>query len=267
MRELERELRQTPEAGALRARIVVVGPGRVGRSVARAAAGVGLDVSVAGRRDAMVAAERAEVALLCVPDDAIAQVCEAIAAAVPPLRFVGHVSGATPLSVLEPARRRGAHTFCLHPLQTIPDGATSLVGSPCAITASGAEAQDLATALGERLGMRPFALADEQRTAYHAAASMASNFLVALQESAAGLLERAGIGDGRELLAPLVLQTAANWAEHGDAALTGPIARGDRTTVDRHLEAIEETHPDLLDLYRALAERTRELAGQPEVPA
>jgi predicted short-subunit dehydrogenase-like oxidoreductase (DUF2520 family) len=267
MRELERDRRQTLDAGAFGARIAVVGPGRVGRSLARAAADAGLDVSVAGRRDALVACERAEVALLCVPDEAISEACETVADAIPPLRFVGHVSGATPLAALDTARRRGAQTFCLHPLQTIPDGSTRLVGSPCAVTASGAEAHGMAAALGERLGMRPFPLADEQRTVYHAAASMASNFLVALQESAAALLERAGVEDGRELLAPLVLRTAANWAELGEEALTGPIARGDQTTVDRHLEAIEEAHPELVDLYRALAERTRELAGRPEIVA
>jgi predicted short-subunit dehydrogenase-like oxidoreductase (DUF2520 family) len=267
MRELERDRRHPPDAGALRAPIAVVGPGRVGRSLAHAAMDAGLDVSVAGRRDAMVACERAEVALLCVPDDAIADACESIAGAVPPLRFVGHVSGATPLGALDAVRRRGAHVFCMHPLQTVPDGVTSLVDSPCAITASDPQAREVATALGERLGMRPFPLTDEQRTAYHAAACMASNFLVALEESAAALLERAGVAEGRELLGPLVLRTAANWVELGDAALTGPIARGDLGTVEGHLDAIEDAHPELLDLYRALADRTQELAGRSEVTA
>jgi predicted short-subunit dehydrogenase-like oxidoreductase (DUF2520 family) len=266
MRELERDRSNTPGPGAFGAALAVVGPGRVGRSIARAATEAGLDVSVAGRRDAMAAFEDAQVALLCVPDDAIAEACETIAGAIPPLRFVGHVSGATPLAALEPARRRGAHTFCLHPLQTIPDGSTSLAGVPCAVSALDQEAVDLAADLAQRLGMRPFALADEQRTAYHAAASMASNFLVAIEESAAELLERAGVEDARALLGPLVLRTAANWAERGDAALTGPIARGDDGTVDRHLDAIEAAHPELLELYRVLAERTRAVA-QREVPA
>jgi predicted short-subunit dehydrogenase-like oxidoreductase (DUF2520 family) len=267
MRELERDRPNTPGAGALRAPFVVVGPGRVGRSIARGAMDAALEVSVAGRRDAVVTCERAEVALLCVPDSAIAEACETIAAAVPPLRFVGHVSGATPLSALDPARRRGAQTFCLHPLQTVPDGGASLVGAACAITASDPEARELALGLAERLGMRAFELGDEQRSAYHAAACMSSNFLVALEESAAALLERAGVTDGRELLAPLVLRTAANWAERGEAALTGPIARGDARTVERHLDAIEDAHPELLDLYKALADRTRELARRGEVMA
>ena len=89
--------------------------------------------------------------------------------------------------------------------------------------------------------MRPFEIPEERRAAYHAAASIASNFLVALEESAAGLLAEAGAPDARELLAPLVLRTAANWSERGAAALTGPIARGDEATVARHLEALRET--------------------------
>ncbi len=110
--------------------------------------------------------------------------------------------------------------------------------------------------------MRPFEVADADRAAYHAAASIASNFLVALEESAVELLEATGVADARELLAPLVLQTAANWSERGAEALTGPIARGDEATVGRHLAALRESAPDLLNLYEALAERTRAIAEE-----
>jgi predicted short-subunit dehydrogenase-like oxidoreductase (DUF2520 family) len=267
MRELERDPKPSSEAGVTHAPLALVGPGRVGRSLARAALDAGLEVELAGRRDAVAACERAEVALLCVPDGAIEDACEAIAAAVPPLRLVGHVSGATPLSALAPARRRGAEVFCLHPLQTVPDGDTSLAGAPCAVSASTLDAQGAVSALANRLGMRPFALAEEQRAVYHAAACMASNFLVALEESAAELFGRTGIEDARELLVPLVLRTAANWAERGDEALTGPIARGDEETVVRHLDSIAEASPRLVELYRVLADRTRDLARGPEVPA
>ncbi|HYX78769.1 MAG TPA: DUF2520 domain-containing protein, partial [Solirubrobacterales bacterium] len=71
------------------------------------------------------------------------------------------------------------------------------------------------------------------------------------------------IEDGRELLAPLVLRTAANWAERGAEALTGPIARGDEATVERHREALRKTAPELLHLYEALVERARELVRAP----
>ena len=111
--------------------------------------------------------------------------------------------------------------------------------------------------------MRPFEVPDERRAAYHAAAAIASNFLVALEESAADLLSAAGVGNGRELLAPLVLRTAANWSEHGGAALTGPIARGDEATVARHLAALRELAPELIPLYEALAERTRDARPGP----
>lgn len=256
MRELERDQHHT--GGAL-APLLVVGPGRVGRSLATAASRAGLECALAGREDAAIAAERAGAALLCVPDAAISDACETIAPAVPPLRFVGHTSGATGLEALTAAAARGASTFCLHPLQTIPDGETALDGAPCAVSGSDAEALEFARDLAEGLGMQPFTVPEEARAAYHAAACIASNFLVALEESAVELLSTAGVENGRELLAPLVLRSAANWSERGAAALTGPIARGDEATVERHLAAIAATRPELLDTYRALAERTREL--------
>ena len=90
---------------------------------------------------------------------------------------------------------------------------------------------------------------------------IASNFLVALQESAAELLEPRA---PRTLAScsPLVLRTAANWSERGADALTGPIARGDEETVERHLEALRERAPELVGLYEALADRTREIAAR-----
>jgi predicted short-subunit dehydrogenase-like oxidoreductase (DUF2520 family) len=118
---------------------------------------------------------------------------------------------------------------------------------------------EFARALAERLGMVAFEIADADRAVYHAAAAMASNFLIALEESASGLLGTL-TPDARELLTPLVLRTAANWSERGSAALTGPIARGDAATVERHLEALRERAPELLALYEALAERTRAIA-------
>lgn len=220
-------------------------------------------VALAGRDDALDLCRDSEIALLCVPDAAIPEACASLTAAVPPLRFVGHTSGATGLDALAAAAERGAEIFSLHPLQTVPEGSVSpLADAPCAVAGSSPDAIELARALAHRLGMKPFEVPDESRAAYHAAASIASNFLVALEESAAELLARAGIEDGHELLAPLVLRSAANWAEQGGAALTGPIARGDEATVQVHLEALRNTTPELIGLYEALAERTRELARQ-----
>jgi predicted short-subunit dehydrogenase-like oxidoreductase (DUF2520 family) len=264
MRELERE---TPDeagpdpGGPSLPPLAVVGAGRMGTSIARGARAAGLKAELAGRQDALEACRRSEVALLCVPDGAIAEAAELVAEAVPPLRFVGHVSGATTLNFLAPAAAAGARTFSLHPLQTVPEPESDLTGAPCAVAGSDPESLGVAIALAEALGMRPFRVPEELRSAYHAAASMASNFLVALEESAAELLERAGIAGARELLTPLVLTSAANWAERGPAALTGPIARGDEQTVEGHLHAIRDVAPELAALYEALAERTRELAA------
>ena len=111
--------------------------------------------------------------------------------------------------------------------------------------------------------MRPFEVPEESRAAYHAAAAIASNFLVALESSAVELLAAAGVADAdeaRELLTPLVLRTAANWAERGPEALTGPIARGDESTVESHRAAIAEIAPELGSLYETLVDRTRAIA-------
>jgi predicted short-subunit dehydrogenase-like oxidoreductase (DUF2520 family) len=116
--------------------------------------------------------------------------------------------------------------------------------------------------LAHALGMRPFAIADADRAAYHAGAAMASNFLIALEMAA----ERVG-GVDRELLAPLVRAAVETWVAEGDAALTGPIARGDEATVARHREAIAERAPDLLALYDVLAQETRAVAARAAVPA
>jgi predicted short-subunit dehydrogenase-like oxidoreductase (DUF2520 family) len=261
MRELERDSTATASGGLSRSSpLALIGPGRAGRAIAAAADLAGIAIETAGRNRALDVGRRAEIALLCVPDAAIADACAALAPAVPPLQFVGHVSGATTLDALRPARDRGAEVFSMHPLQTIPDGGAELAGSPCAIAGSSEGAVRLAEDLAARLGMRPFEVPEESRAAYHAAAAMASNLLVALEESAADLLARLGVEEARELLAPLVLRTAANWAELGEAALTGPIARGDEATVDRHLAALRETAPDLVPVYEALSARARSMA-------
>lgn len=241
----------------------MVGRGRVGGSLHAAAENAGIPVVLAAGHDAAGAAGGATAALLCVPDSAIGEVCAAVAGAAEVPRLVGHVSGAGTLAALEPAYAAGAATFSLHPLQTFPDASAPVEGTPAAVAGSDDEAAAFARTLAERLGMRPFDVPDEQRAAYHAAASMASNFLVALQEAAARLLARAGVQEHpRELLAPLVMRTAANWAERGPDALTGPIARGDRDTVERHREALAELAPELLEAYDALAAQAESIASE-----
>lgn len=243
----------------------IVGPGRVGRSLTQAASEAGIDVELLDRvalRAGPIGRER--TVLLAVPDGEIASACEAVLAVGGSPRAIGHLSGATGLSALTAARRAGIPVFSLHPLQTFADGWTTPAGVPCAITADDEACLASVRALATCLGMRPFELADEDRAVYHAAASIASNFLVCLEQEAAELLGEIGIADGRRLLGPLVERTLRNWSERGAEALTGPIARGDEATVARHLEALEERAPDLVPLYRVLAERTRALARAAE---
>jgi predicted short-subunit dehydrogenase-like oxidoreductase (DUF2520 family) len=258
MRELERDRDRNPRAPAA---LTIVGPGRVGRAFAEAAGTAGIEVTLLGRDSPGPGAAEAEALILCVPDAAIEPACRELAGGLGAIRFVGHTSGATGLDALSAASESGASVFSLHPLQTIRGHGSDLAGAFCAVSASEDAALDFAESLAVSLGMSPFSVSEQKRAAYHAAASIASNFLVALEESAAELLENAGVPEARRLLAPMVLRTAANWAEHGGAALTGPIARGDAATVARHLEALAETDPGLLDLYRAMAERTVALTG------
>jgi predicted short-subunit dehydrogenase-like oxidoreductase (DUF2520 family) len=107
------------------------------------------------------------------------------------------------------------------------------------------------------LGMQPFELADDDRAAYHAAASIASNFLVTIEDAAEVLLATAGLG--RQILLPLIRATFDNWEAEGAAALTGPVARGDVATVQRQRAAIESRAPELLEMFDALVARTRSI--------
>ena len=232
-------------------------------AIERAAARAGISTALAGREDHADVARSAEAVLLCVPDAAISGAAQVTAEADPAPRFIGHVSGAGGLDELAAAERAGIGIFSLHPLQTIPDRESELAGAPCAIAARSDESLEFARALAGDLEMVPFELSEDARNAYHAAASIASNFLVTLEESAVELLTRAGIPNGRSLLTPLVLRTAENWATMGGEALTGPIARGDEGTVTRHLDALARLDPDMLEAYRAIARRTRVLATRP----
>jgi predicted short-subunit dehydrogenase-like oxidoreductase (DUF2520 family) len=230
----------------------IVGGGRLGSALAPALRASGLTVlGPYGRGDPPDPA--ADVVLLCVPDAAIA----AAAGAIAPGPLVGHCSGATPLGVLAPHE-----AFGLHPLLAVPaHDPPPFTGAGCAIGGSTPRALAAARALAERLGMRPAVVADEDRAAYHAAASIAANFLVTLEGAAERLAATAGVD--RALLAPLVRGAVDSWAAQGaEAALTGPIARGDAVTVARQRTAIAARTPELLALFDALAAATTELAAR-----
>jgi predicted short-subunit dehydrogenase-like oxidoreductase (DUF2520 family) len=223
--------------------IAIVGDGRLGRALASA-------LQAPAPHGRGYAGAGADVVLLCVPDGEIATAAAAIA----PGPLVGHCSGATGLGALAPHE-----AFGLHPLMTVTRAGALFAGAGCAVAGTTPRALEFARRLGLSLGMRPFAIGDEDRVAYHAAASMASNFLVTLESAAARVAATAGVE--RELLVPLVRAAVEAWAVEGDASLTGPIARGDEGTVARHREAIGERAPELLALYDVMADATRAVAA------
>jgi len=238
-------------------RIAVVGAGRVGVPLAAALREAGFSVEgPLGRGETPAACD---AVVLCVPDAEIAAAAEAVAGAAP---LVGHTSGATALAALGPAN---AERFGLHPLQTFAFGPETFTGAGAAVAGSTPRALDFAASLARRLGMTPFEIDDEGRAAYHAAAALASNFLVTLQAAAESIAAGAGLepSEARALLVPLLRRTVDNLAELGpEAALTGPIARGDYATVAAQRAAVEEVAPHLLDLFDELVRHTHSLAAQ-----
>ena len=245
----QREMQRTdPTRGVLR--IAIVGSGRLGTAVAAALRGND-DFELTGplARDADAAGS--DAVLLCVPDREIA----AAAAAISRGPAVGHCSGATGLEPLAPHE-----SFSLHPLMTVTRSGASFAGATAAIDGSTNAAVALATTIAAALGMSPVRVLPEDRVAYHAAASIASNFLVTLEAAAERIAATAGLD--RAALAPLVRATVENWATLGpERALTGPVARGDEQTVERQRRAISERTPGLTPLFDALTAATRELAG------
>jgi predicted short-subunit dehydrogenase-like oxidoreductase (DUF2520 family) len=203
----------------------------------------------------------ADAIVLCVPDAEITAAAAAVADLAP---LVGHTSGATGLGALEPAHADGR--FGIHPLQTFtgsPADVERFRGCRCAVGGTSADALDAAHSIARSLGMEPFELRDEQRPAYHAAASIASNFLVALEAAAEEVAAGAGLdpAEARAALAPLVRATVDNWASLGpERALTGPVARGDELTVAAQREAVRATAPQLEELFDVMVERARALA-------
>ncbi|HEY5429005.1 MAG TPA: DUF2520 domain-containing protein [Solirubrobacteraceae bacterium] len=231
--------------------MAIVGDGRLGRALTDAFRASGAEVTGPLPRGA--APTGVDVVLVCVPDAEIASAAALIHPGVP----VGHCSGATGLDVLA-----GHQAFSLHPLMTVTHDAAGVRfdGAGAAVAGSTAETRALAHALARRLGMRPIEMDPTDRTAYHVAASIASNFLVTLEAAAERLALTAGMA--REDLLPLVRATVENWARLGpEQALTGPVARGDEETVARQRDAVSDRAPDLLPLFDALVDATRALVG------
>jgi predicted short-subunit dehydrogenase-like oxidoreductase (DUF2520 family) len=216
--------------------------------------------------DSAEAASLAECILITTGDDAIASVCEEIAlrGAVTAGKKVIHLSGAGGLDLLRAARRAGAHVACIHPLQSFAnvEGAIkSIPGSTFGITAD-AVIRDWSVRMVLDLGGNPFFITEEDKPLYHAAACLASNYLTTLMYTVEEIYLSLGMDQTEALNAfwPLVRGTMNNLETKGAVqALTGPIARGDAGTIEKHLTAIREKMPLLLPFYCIMGMQTVEL--------
>lgn len=284
-------------------RFAVIGAGRLGTSLALALNACGAQLTAytclteSGRARAqsylgVVAASSVSEVIttapewyfLSVPDAALADVAAelggllAARSALPrkavttPQFFVAHTSGVSSVELLRPCAEAGAGAVAFHPLQTFSDphrGSTRFVGAAAAITPlSDQHAAETAAAgfhVAEGLGMRPFLLEDHKRSLYHAAACIASNYLVTLEHFAERLFVESGMprDEAIALFLPLAQASLDNVAAQGPlAALTGPLSRGDVRTIADHLQALGRDAPDVLPLYRCLGTATLELVRQ-----
>ena len=270
-----------PAAGHVhpaRLNVGIVGAGRVGTALAIALGRAGhritaaSAVSDASRRrverflpgtpvrqpEEVVGA--ADLVLLTVPDDALPALVCGLASTNAPLagRLLAHASGRHGLGVLEPATQQGALPLALHPVMTFtgrPDDADRLVGICFGVTAP-AVLRPAAEVLVMEMGGEPVFIAEADRDLYHAALAGAANHLVTQVVQAEELLTKAGVGQPARMLGPLLSAALENALRLGDAALTGPVARGDADTVAGHVAALRTEAPEALPAYLALARLT-----------
>jgi predicted short-subunit dehydrogenase-like oxidoreductase (DUF2520 family) len=261
----------------------IVGAGRVGAVLGSALRSAGHPVSaVAGESEASRAraalllpgvpidkptavSRSCDLLLLTVPDDMLDNVVTMLAAsgAIRPGQLVAHTSGRHGLAVLEPARAAGAEVLALHPAMTFTGTDVDLDRLPgCAfgVTAESPRAVATATALVDALGGRLVWVPEDKRTLYHAGLAHGANHLVTLVTQAMDLLRESGAVDPAATLRPLLGAALDNALTMGDAALTGPIVRGDVETVRAHVEEIVRTAPGTLPSYVALARATANTA-------
>ena len=235
----------------MQADIVIVGPGRLGRSAAKILTEKGHAFLLVGRGEPI---PQAPITWLTVPDREIANT----AARVPKGGVVLHASGAHTTTPLH----GHTHVGSLHPLMTFPGPEMGLPQTdtiPAAV-AGDKPAIDAACALAEKLGFTPFAVPGD-RALYHASAVIAGNFASLLLVEAGKVLAAAGVSENesRHVLLPLATASLQAAAQHGPAALTGPIARADEAVITAHLDALEKLDPSTRDLYLKLAEATRKM--------
>jgi predicted short-subunit dehydrogenase-like oxidoreductase (DUF2520 family) len=260
----------------------VVGAGRVGATLGAALARAGHEiVAASGVSEQSVArAERLLPGVALLPADEVVAESEFVLLAVPddvlrPLvsgladtdtwragQLVAHTSGAQGLGVLDPAAARGVLALALHPVMTFTGRAEDLdrlLGATFGVTAPD-DMRPVAESLVVEMGGEPVWVPESARPLYHASLTIASNHLVTLVNDALGLLGGAGVAEPGRLAAPLLSASLDNVLRLGDAALTGPVVRGDVATVAAHVATLSRAAPDVLPSYRAMARRTAERA-------
>jgi len=266
-------------------RVGVVGAGRVGAVLAAALRRAGHHiVAAAGESNASrtrierllpgvtvakptTVARSCDVLLLTVPDDMLSNVVTMLAAsgALHEGQYVAHTSGRHGLAVLEPAREVGARPVALHPAMTFTGTEVDLdrlaaEGGCCFGLTAGPDDRAFAEGLVADLGGSAMWVPEEMRTLYHAGLAHGSNHLVTLVTEAMEILSAAGASDPAATLRPLLTAALDNALSLGDAALTGPIVRGDAGTVQAHLDDIAANAPQTLGSYLAMARATLDRA-------
>ncbi len=202
--------------------------------------------------------------LVTVPDDVLADLVSGLAAtdSIRAGQLIAHTSGRFGVTVLAAASEVGALPLALHPVMTFTGTSMDLArlaGSTFGVTAPDA-LRPIAEALVVEMGAEPVWVAEDSRAIYHAALAHGANHLVTLVAQARDLLALAGVDDPGRSLGPLLAAALDNALREGDAALTGPVARGDAGTVADHLHALEHNDPSVLMTYRALARATADRA-------
>lgn len=258
--------------------IGVVGAGRVGAVLAAALREAGHEiVAVVGESDASrirvetllpgvrvdkptAVARAADLLLLTVPDDALDNVVRMLVAskAIRPGQYVVHTSGRHGLEVLQPAVEIGARGIALHPAMTFTGTDLDLgrlAGVAYGVTARRDE-QSVVQALVDDLEGRVVWVEEANRALYHASLAHGANHLVTLVSQAMAMLTEAGSADPEATLRPLLTAALDNALAYGDAALTGPIVRGDVKTVRAHLRSIADSAPSTLASYVVMARAT-----------
>lgn len=206
----------------------------------------------------------ADLVLLTVPDDVLADLVAGLAAtgAFRVGQFVAHASGRFGINVLAPATHAGALPLALHPAMTLTGTSLDLErlsGAPFGVTAPD-ELRPVAEALVVEMGGDPVWVPEEHRSLYHAALANGANHLVTLVAQSIDLLKVAGVEDPQRLLGPLLYAALDNTLRSGDAALTGPVVRGDAGTVAVHVDVINEVSVEARRAYVAMARLTADRA-------